>query len=265
MAVAAPEVREVPTEPRPTPVLLDVQVENLSKSYGEEGKVLDGISFEVERGQSVALIGSSRSGKSTLLQCCVRLQEPDAGTVHLFGENTTGYSKKQLLRTHAKIGFLSAKATFNPKHSVLRAVLEGALPRKNKAVLWFQSSLLRSEREEALRCLENVGAAHLAQKSVSELSPADGRRVAIAKVLMLKPQLVIADEPVADLDIRSAEKTMDLLLGLVRAARLSLLFSSHDLVDALSYADRALALHQGKLELDAPVGAEDARVLRALL
>ncbi len=265
MAVAVQEVREILPEKLSIPAVLDLRVEAISKSFGDEGKVLDCISFEVERGQSVALIGSSRSGKSTLLQCCVRLLEPDSGTVHIFGENTSPLSKRQLQRVQSKIGFLGSKAPLNSKHTVLRAVLEGALPRKNKAVLWIQSSLLKTEREEAMRCLECVGAAHLSAKLVSDLSPADARRVAIAKILMLRPQLIIADEPVADLDIRSAEKTMDLLLGLVRAAKLTLLFSSHDLVDALSYADRALALHQGKLELDAPVGADDARVLRALL
>lgn len=244
---------------------VDLQVENLSKSYGKEGKVLDGISFDIERGQSVALIGSSSSGKSTLLRCAVRLVEPDSGTVRLFGQDTSSYSKNQLKRVHSKIGLLSSNLDFNPKHSVLRCVLEGAVPRKSKALLWIQSALLKREREEAMHCLENVGVAHLAHRNCRELSPVESRRVAIAKVLNMKPQLVIADEPVANLDVRSAEKTMDLFVGLIRAAGLSLLFSSHHLVDALSYADRALALHQGKLELDAPVGAEDARVLRAML
>lgn len=243
---------------------LDLQVENISKSYGAEGKVLNGISFEIERGQSVALIGSSSSGKSTLLRCCVRLVEPDSGSVRLFGQDTSTFSSSHLKRVQAKVGLLSPKTELNPKHTVLRAVIEGASPRKNRALLWIQSSLLKSEREHAAHCLESVGAMHLTDKLCRDLSPVDARRVAIAKVLMQKPQLIIADEPVADLDVRSAEKTMDLFVGLVRAAGLSLLFSSHHLVDALSYADRALALHEGRLELDAPVGAEDARVLRAI-
>ncbi|MBN8548249.1 MAG: ATP-binding cassette domain-containing protein [Deltaproteobacteria bacterium] len=247
-----------------SPAELDLQVENLTKSFGADEKVLNGISFEIERGQSVALIGSNSSGKSTLLRCCVRLIEPDSGCVRLFGHDTSKFSATQLKRTQAKVGLLSPRTELNPKYNVLRAVVEGAIARKNRALLWLQSSLLKSEREQALHCLESVGAAHLTEKMCRDLSPVDARRVAIAKILMQKPQLIIADELVADLDVRSAETTMDLFVGLVRSAGLSLLFSSHHLVDALSYADRALALHEGKLELDAPVGAEDARVLRAM-
>jgi phosphonate transport system ATP-binding protein len=243
---------------------LDLQVEKLVKSFEDEGRVLNGISFDVERGQSVALIGTSSSGKSTLLRCCVRLIEPDAGSIRLFDEDITALSGSALKKAQAKVGLLSPKTELNPKFSVLRAVIEGAVPRKSKALLWIQSTLLKSERDYAMHCLETVGAAHLAKAQCRELSPADSRRVALARLLMQRPQLVIADEPVADLDVRTAEKTMDLIVGIMRASSISFLFSSHDLVDALSYADRALALHEGRLELDAPVGAEDARVLRAL-
>lgn len=267
MSAVALEAVESPA-PTPTqnsrPAELDLHVENISKSYGDEGKVLNGISFEIERGQSVALIGSSSSGKSTLLRCCVRLIEPDSGSVRLFGQDTARFSPSQLKRAQAKVGLLSPRTELNPNLTVLRAVIEGAHPRKNRALLWMQSSLFKSEREQAMRSLDSVGVAHLSDRLCKELSPVDARKVAIAKILMQKPQLIIADEPVADLDVRSAEKTMDLFVGLVRAAGLSLLFSSHHLVDALSYADRALALHEGRLELDAPVGAEDARVLRAI-
>lgn len=243
---------------------VDLQVQNLSKSFGPEERVLNGISFEVERGQSVALIGSSRSGKSTLLRCCARLIEPDSGKVILFGEDTEGLRPGQLKRARSKVAFLSPKLELHQKHTVLRAVLEGALPRKNRAVLWLQSSVLKAEREHAMHCLESAGITHLSSKTCKELSPADARKVALARTLMQKPSLIIADEPVSDLDVRTSETTMDLLVGVIRGAGITLLFSSHDLVDALSYADRALALHEGKLELDAPVGGEDARILRAM-
>ena len=243
---------------------LDLAVKNLCKSFSDSEKVLDNITFEVERGQAVALIGSSSSGKSTLLRCCARMIDPDSGSVSIFGEDTSNFSKTRLKKTQAKVGFIAADTALNPKQSAVRAVLEGAAPRKGRAMLWLQSSLLKSEREFAMSCLDSFGAGHIAQKNCADLSPLDRKKVCMARLLMQKPQLLVADEPVADLDVRSSELAMDLFVGVIKSLGLSLIFSSHNLVDALSYADRALALHMGRLELDAPVGAEDARILKSM-
>lgn len=247
-----------------TPREADIVVRGLRKSFDTTTAVLNGVDFTVPAGQSVALIGANGAGKSTLLRCCLRLIEPDAGEVRLLGRDMTSLNAVDLRRLRGEIGFVFQKHNLVPRLSALTNVLHGALPRSALARPWFQSLAPRALRDEALACLERVGLADIAERRADKLSGGQSQRIAIARALMQRPRLMVADEPVASLDPSAGEEVMWLFVELIRREGLTLLFTSHDLSHAIAYADRVIALRRGTIVLDAPSAELDVATLRAL-
>jgi phosphonate transport system ATP-binding protein len=166
--------------------------------------VLRDITFAIAQRQAVALIGANGSGKSTLLRCCLRLIEPDGGSIHVLGDEVTEPGGPSLRRLRAKVGFVFRRHNLVPRLSALSNVLHGALAQGNGPRTWFHSLARRRERARAWHCLERVGLTHLAARRADQLSGGESQRVAIARVLMQEPRLVLADEPVASLDPKAA-------------------------------------------------------------
>ena len=247
-------------EPRAT----DMVVRGLVKSFDGRTPVLRDISFEVPQGQSVALIGANGCGKSTLLRCCLRLIVPDAGEVRLLGRDMTRLGSRGLRQTRAQVGFVFQRHNLVPRLSVLSNVLHGAQSRNWGPHVWYQSFAPRQFREQALDCLARVGLAELASRRVDELSGGQSQRVAIARALMQRPRIIFADEPVASLDPAAGEEVMALFTDLLRDEGLTLLFVSHNLDHAVSYADRLLGLRRGRLALDQPARNAHIGSLREL-
>lgn len=243
---------------------LDLVVRGLCKSFEGTTKVLDGVDLSVPAGQAVALIGANGAGKSTLLRCCLRLIEPDAGDVHVLGSDMATLNPVELRRLRAKVGFVFQRHNLVPRLSALTNVLHGALPRSAFARPWFQSCAPRALRDEAMACLERVGLAPIAARRADKLSGGQSQRVAIARALMQRPQMMVADEPVVSLDPHSGEEVMGLFADLIRRAGLTLLFTSHDLAQAIAHADRVVALRRGIIALDAPAADLHVATLRAL-
>ncbi|WP_208539210.1 phosphonate ABC transporter ATP-binding protein [Algihabitans albus] len=215
---------------------------------------MNGIDFAFGVGETVALIGANGSGKSTLLHCCTRLVEPSGGRISLLGDTVTRLPRRRLRRLRARVGLVFQKHNLVGRLSVLTNVLHGAQARQSGPRSWCQAFATRAARKEALHCLEQVGLADLAARRADRLSGGQSQRVAIARALMQRPELLMADEPVASLDPRAGQEVMALFAELARARGLTLFFTTHNLEHALDFAERVLALKQGRLALDAQTG-----------
>jgi len=244
----------------------DVAVTGLGKRFGTT-TVLDGVAFSVPAGQAVALIGANGAGKSTLLRCCLRLIEPDAGSIQLLGRDVRALNGAALRALRGEVGFVFQRHNLVGRLSALSNVLHGAMGRSARPGFgraWFQSLAPAALRDEAMGCLERVGLAAIADRRADRLSGGQSQRVAIARALMQQPRLMFADEPVASLDPAAGEEVMALFLDLIRRQGLTLLFTSHDLAHAVAFADRVIALRAGRIVLDAPAATLDVAQLRAL-
>jgi phosphonate transport system ATP-binding protein len=243
-------------------VPLDLAVRGLSKRFGIGAPVLQDVTLAVARGEAVSLIGANGAGKSTLLRTCLRLIEPDAGSVELLGRDVTALAPAALRRLRAEVGVVFQRHNLVPRLSVLSNVVHGAQAREAGPRTWFQALAPQPIRAEAMHCLELVGLADLARRRADTLSGGESQRAAIARALMQRPRLMLADEPVASLDPSAGEEVMGLFVDLLRRRRMTLLFTSHNLRHALEYADRVVGLRGGRVELDAPASGQDLAGLR---
>jgi phosphonate transport system ATP-binding protein len=238
-----------------------LSVRGLVKAFAGAPAVLDGLSFEVRAGESVGVIGANGTGKSTLLRCIVRLAEADAGSIRLFDTDISALSGRALARTRARVGFVFQRHNLVSRLSALSNVIHGTQARRHGPSTWHQSLARRSDREEALACLAAVGLADKAGQRVDSLSGGQSQRVAIARVLMQRPEIVLADEPDASLDPKAGEEVMGLLAQLARDNGIALVFVSHQMAHAAHFADRVLGLAGGRVALDRPARDTNASEL----
>jgi phosphonate transport system ATP-binding protein len=226
-------------------------IENLTKVYDNGFKAIDNLSFEVPDGQFVALIGLSGSGKSTLLRCINRLIEPTAGHIIWNGQDITAINEEEIRYLRRRIGFIFQQFNLVKRSPVITNVLAGRLGYTNPmySLLNFFSN---EDKEKALANLQRVGIGNQAFKRADELSGGQQQRVAIARALMQDPELMLADEPVASLDPATSHSVMKYLELLNTEDGLTVLCSLHFLSLARAYADRVIALKDGKIEFDGP-------------
>jgi phosphonate transport system ATP-binding protein len=238
-----------------------VSVRGLTKEFGAS-TVLRGLDFTVQAGVATALIGANGSGKSTALKCLIRLVEPSAGQVEMLGMDVIGLGARELRRFRSQVGVVWQKHNLVPRLSALSNVVHGVQARMSGPRAWFQALAPAAVREEAMDCLDRVGLAEKALQRVDSLSGGQQQRVAIARVLMQRPSIVLADEPDASLDPQSGEEVMRLLSGLARQEGLTLLFISHRMEHTLAFSDRILGLHGGRIVMDRSTASTDAAQLR---
>jgi len=228
-------------------MLLDIR--SLSKTYPNGTQALKSLTFAVQEGEFVAVIGLSGSGKSTLLRCINRLIEPTSGTILFDAQDVTHISGEALRRYRRKIGMIFQHFNLIGRTSVLNNVLMGALG----SVSTLDSILGRfppSLKEMALRNLEIVGIAEKASVRADTLSGGQQQRVAIARALMQEPQLLLADEPVASLDPATSHSVMRYLGYINRQLGTTIICNLHFLSLVREYATRAIALRQGEIVFD---------------
>lgn len=236
----------------------DLSVSGLRKTFGKDTPVLSGVSFSVRERESVALIGSNGAGKSTALRCALRLIEPDQGKIVLFGDDISEKKSRELRHLRTDVGFVFQKHNLVPRLSALSNVIHGNLGRAGGVRGWSQAFASRALRERAMACLERVGLADHAMKRADTLSGGQSQRVAIGRALMQQPKMIVADEPVASLDPIAGQEVMDLFHHLTREEGITLLFTSHNVEQALRYSDRILAIKRGEVVLDAFSASQDA-------
>lgn len=226
-------------------------IENLTKIYDNGFKALDNVSFEVPDGQFVALIGLSGSGKSTLLRCVNRLIEPTEGRIVWNGQDITSISNEEIRFLRRRIGMIFQQFNLVKRSKVITNVMAGRLGYTSPLFSLF-NYFPAAEEEKALVNLERVGIRSQAYKRASDLSGGQQQRVAIARALMQDPELMLADEPVASLDPATSHGVMKYLESLNKEDGLTVVCSLHFLSLARTYADRVIALKDGKLEFDGP-------------
>ena len=248
-------------EAGPTLVGPVLRVTGLCKTYGGP-PVLQGVSFTVQSGISLAVIGANGSGKSTLLKCLVRLTDPSAGSIEMLGFDVLSLMARDLRRFRSKIGVVWQKHNLVPRISALSNVLHGVQSRMSGPRSYWQWLAPADVRDEAMSCLERVGLADKAMQRVDSLSGGQQQRVAIARVLMQRPEIVLADEPDASLDPQSGEDVMRLLSDLARQDGLTLIVISHRLEHTMAFSDRIIGLAQGSIALDVMTPQADAAALR---
>lgn len=233
-----------------------LEVKNLTKIYEGGVLALDDVSFKVEQGEFMAVIGLSGSGKSTLLRCINRLVEPTNGQVIWNGIDITAANQSDLRIIRRKIGMVFQHFNLVSRSKVITNVLAGRLGYVNPAM-----SLLdrfpQSDIKAALSQLERVGIANQAYKRADELSGGQQQRVGIARAMVQEPEMILADEPVASLDPVLAHSIMQYLEKINQEDGVTVLCSLHFLDLVHRYADRAIALNEGKLMFDGPPAAID--------
>jgi phosphonate transport system ATP-binding protein len=240
-----------------------ISVRKLQKSFTKGRSVFSNVSFDIEEGSIVALIGANGAGKSTLLRCLPQLIDADSGEIEIFGSRANG-NRSYTKVTRSRIGFVFQKHNLVGRLSSLTNVIHGAQARGFGFRAWSQAFASQALRLEALRCLERVGLTHVAGQRADSLSGGQSQRVAIARALMQRPDIVLADEPAASLDPQAGEEVMQLFSTLMREEKKTVLFTSHNLIHALQYADRVIALGQGGIQLDAPTQGLNEQDLRNL-
>lgn len=223
-----------------------LSVRNLTHTYPNGFQALKGISFDVEAGEFLVIIGLSGSGKSTLLRCLNRLIEPTSGSITFSGSDVTHISADALRRHRAQIGMVFQHFNLIARHSVLNNVLYGALgssPTFSSMLRRFTDDQL-SRANEALRV---VGIAEKAQLRADTLSGGQQQRVAIARALMQDPKLVLADEPVASLDPATSHSVMNYLARINTDMQTTVICNLHFLSLVRQYATRVIALKSGEI------------------
>ena len=226
-----------------------VSLAGVSKRFPNGTLALDNVSLEIPEGQLLSLIGLSGSGKSTLLRHVNGLLRPTSGVVEVNGTQVSSASNRELRKVRRDIGFVFQQFGLVGRTTCLENVLNGALgslkgPRYG---VWSYPKILRSQ---AFDQLDRVGLANQAYQRADTLSGGQMQRVAIARSLMQRPKIMLADEPVASLDPESSAQVLDLLLRVSIEDGMTVVVTLHQVELALGWATRIVGLRDGKVVLD---------------
>jgi phospholipid/cholesterol/gamma-HCH transport system ATP-binding protein len=219
-----------------------VNVENVYKAFGPQ-HVLKGVSLTVNPGETRAVLGRSGTGKSVLLRLIVGLQEPDSGTIKVFGQNTTGLSVDQLAPIRKKMGFLFQHAALYDSLNVAENV---AFPLRH-----HRADMARSEQNDRVRqMLYEVGMGNQAAKMPADLSGGMQKRIGLARALVIDPELLLLDEPTAGLDPMGSAEINELVLKLQKEHDMAFIVVTHDMHSARTIANRLTLLNKGCVVID---------------
>lgn len=244
-----------------------IRIERLSKTFGPQRKALDEINLRVGTGEMVALIGASGSGKSTLLRHIAGFVAADAqpSRIEILGRpiQQDGRIVREVRRIRRDVGFVFQQFNLVHRLTVETNVLIGALAR---LPLWrrLTGRFPRSERELSIAALAEVGIADKAYERAANLSGGQQQRAALARALVQRARLILADEPIASLDPESSRRVMDMLRMLNRNHGLTVVVSLHQVDIAMQYCPRTVALRDGRVVYDGPSAALTPELLQKL-
>ena len=223
-----------------------LEVKNLTKVYDDGTVALRDLSFDVQDGEFLIIIGLSGAGKSTLLRCINRLIEPTEGQIIWDGIDVTAAPPDQLREIRRKIGMIFQHFNLVKRSSVLTNVLAGRLGYVNP---WgsLVNRFPAEDNQRARRALQRLGIADQAHKRADELSGGQQQRVGVARALMQEPKMILADEPVASLDPVLAHSILGYLEQLNQEDGITILCTLHYLDLIQRYASRVIGLRDGEL------------------
>ncbi len=217
-----------------------LEVKNITKSFGKN-KVLNKISFNVQKGDIISVIGPSGSGKSTLLRCINRLEEPNTGKIIFNGEEIT---KKNITKVREKIGMVFQQFNLFPNMTVLENLMLAPV------------TLGKLNKEDAkIKAIDLLGDIHLLDKKDAypeSLSGGQKQRVAIARTLMMEPDIILFDEPTSALDPEMVNEVLNMISELATSG-ITMIIVSHEMNFIKKCANRVLFLEKGKIEFDGTV------------
>jgi phosphonate transport system ATP-binding protein len=234
-----------------------IQVTNVSKTFPNGRRALDGVTVALEAGEMVALIGASGSGKSTLIRhiggLIVANKGADGGSIAVFGDQVQadGRLTGDVSQVRRRLGVIFQQFNLVPRLTVLTNVLAGRLGRmpKWRGVLMQFSHL---EKQRAMQALARVGIAATARQRAATLSGGQQQRAAIARCLVQESEAILADEPIASLDPASARRVMETLSDINRTEGTAVLVSLHQVEYARRYCKRTIAMRDGRVVFDGP-------------
>ena len=239
-----------------------LKFEKVSKHYSNGVHALKNVSFQVEEGEFISVIGPSGSGKSTLLRAINRLIPISSGSVWLDGEEVSRQRGRSLRQLRCKVGMIFQNYNLVYSLSVLQNVLHGRLGYMSgvKGVFGLYSE---EDKREGLELLKELGLEGFCYNRAADLSGGQKQRVGIARAIIQKPKLLLCDEPIASLDPSSAKTIMDLLYDMTRRRRIACIVNLHQLDVALTYSTRIIGLCRGEIVFDGtPQELTDADIER---
>ena len=219
-----------------------VKVEGLKKTYQEQGvpvHALQGVDLEINEGDFAAVAGPSGSGKTTILNLIGTLDTPSEGKIYIDQEDISTLSKKQMAEIRLnKLGFIFQSYNLIP----VLTCEENA-----EFVLLLQGKSKKERQEQVGRILEEVGLGDMKHRLPRELSGGQQQRVAVARAIVSRPKLVLADEPTANLDSKTGKALIDLMLELNQKNNITFFFSTHDPM-VIERARKLITLRDGQIE-----------------
>jgi phospholipid/cholesterol/gamma-HCH transport system ATP-binding protein len=220
-----------------------IRVSGLRKSFGAQ-VVLDGVDLEVERGETLTVLGRSGTGKSVLLRLIIGLQKPDGGSIQIGEQEIVELPLDRLNEIRKKVGFLFQQAALYDSLTVEENV---AFPLRR------HTTLGEAERTARVRdLLSSVGLEKDLDKAPAQISGGMKKRVGLARALALDPEIILLDEPTAGLDPITAAEMTELIQKLRHAREMSAIVVTHDLRSAEALSDRVALLHEGNVVVEGP-------------
>ena len=215
---------------------LALEIINLKKSF-KENHVLNGINLKLNKGENLVILGKSGTGKSVLIKCVVGLIVPEEGEMKALGQNILELNEEELNKLRKKIGFLFQSAALYDSMTVRENL---AFPLRNNP------SVNENEIEKLVKeALENVGLLEAIDKMPSELSGGMRKRIGLARTLILKPEIMLYDEPTTGLDPITAKEISNLILEVKEKFNTASIIITHDIACAKIVADRIIVLKKG--------------------
>jgi phospholipid/cholesterol/gamma-HCH transport system ATP-binding protein len=218
-----------------------IQIKNLHKTFTDrEHEILKGVNLTIKQGENVVVLGKSGTGKSVLIKCIVGLIQADDGEINVLGKDINKLNEKELNETRIKMGFLFQSAALYDSMTV-RENLNFPLQRSQK-------KLSQKEREDMIvEQLKNVGLENAIDKMPSELSGGMRKRIGLARTLILKPEIMLYDEPTTGLDTITSKEISELILSVQKKNKTTSIIITHDMECAKLTADRIVILKEGSV------------------
>ncbi len=216
-----------------------IEVRSLNKSFGKN-HVLRDFSLSLREEENLVILGKSGSGKSVLIKCIIRLIEPDSGEITVLGKNISELDQDQMDLLRKDVGFLFQSNALYDSMTV-RENLEFPLRRH-----WSKEERLENAESAVVEALEDVGLGHTIDMMPAELSGGMRKRIALARTLILKPKIILYDEPTTGLDPITGREISELILKIQKKYKSSALIISHDMNCIRLTSNRIIMLIEGK-------------------
>ena len=226
-----------------------LEFNSVSKVYNNVTQALTDVSFCVNEGEFVTIIGPSGSGKSTILRCINRLVDATQGEIIFDGHDINHAGRKEIRQVRKKTGMIFQHYNLVDRLSVIENVLHGRLGHKS-TISGAAGRYSEREKEDAFQILSKLGLTEQAYKRCDELSGGQKQRVGIARSIMQEPRIILCDEPIASLDPNSSKIIMDHLSDINKTMKITCILNLHQVNVALKYSKRIIGLTQGRIIYD---------------